>query len=446
MAIPRPLLLALIGAVLVGGAFFASRGGTSEEPASTPVAPAPEPGTATPEPTSKAPATTSARQALSGAAVVTSGEFALHVSAKRLDLSAKGSFQSQGLSKMPLFEVELSGESGGKTLQAGAVSMGDTAYLIRGNQALVLQPQGWEALTGARAQQAEKGPGGEKFNGYSKKELGSFELQGRGTLDGAPVLHFRGAVERKEARDDFGDIGELFKSTSLDSPLPGVLERSIRGGTIDFWVGADDHILRRELYRYNSAAGPVEIDYRRAEVNQSQTISAPADPLRKTPVEAGWDRESFGLGLTALTVGVLAVEPGGGRSANQERPARDQARAAPEPSRKPARKTQPASRRSGTSPAEVKRAIGRHQIVLLFFRQRGADDDAVARSVNSERGRQGVSVFTLPVGQAPKYGKVGGANVTRAPSIVLIGRDGEPRLFEGFIDAATLAQAVTDLR
>jgi hypothetical protein len=94
----------------------------------------------------------------------------------------------------------------------------------------------------------------------------------------------------------------------------------------------------------------------------------------------------------------------------------------------------------------VARAIKSDSVVLLFFRQRGADDNAVASAVNAQRGRKGVAVFTLPVGQAPKYAKVGGANVVRAPTIVILGRDRGPLLYEGFIDTTTLTQAVTDAR
>jgi hypothetical protein len=99
-----------------------------------------------------------------------------------------------------------------------------------------------------------------------------------------------------------------------------------------------------------------------------------------------------------------------------------------------------------SSKQRVARAIKSNDVVVLFFRQRGADDNAVAGAVNAQRGRKGVAVFTLPVGQAPKYAKLGGANVVRAPTIVILGRDRAPLLHEGFIDTTTLAQAVTDAR
>jgi hypothetical protein len=99
-----------------------------------------------------------------------------------------------------------------------------------------------------------------------------------------------------------------------------------------------------------------------------------------------------------------------------------------------------------SSKQRITRAIKSNDVVVLFFRQRGADDNAVAGAVNAQRGRKGVAVFILPVGQAPKYAKLGGANVVRAPTIVILGRDRAPLLHEGFIDTTTLAQAVTDAR
>jgi outer membrane biosynthesis protein TonB len=82
-----------------------------------------------------------------------------------------------------------------------------------------------------------------------------------------------------------------------------------------------------------------------------------------------------------------------------------------------------------SSREKIARAVKSGDVVVLFFRQRGADDSAVAAAVKAQRGRKDVAVFILPVGQAPKYAKYGGASVVRAPSIVVLGRDRKPLLY-----------------
>ena len=433
MSLPRPLLFALLGAVLVGAAFFATRAGSGAdpEPASSPVAQKPE----APAPkldkgkgaAQAKPATTDAREALRGAGSLRSGTFALSISAPGTQLDADGRFQSKGLGKAPQFDVGLQAKAGGRAYDLRAISDGERGYLVRGDQAIVLQPEGWRALRRARAELASGGPSKESFNGYSKRELDSLKLVGQSELKGAPVLHFRGAVEAAAARKDFDATADVFESTVLPSKLPAQLARSISGGTIDVWVGRDDHIAHRETLRFRYGGGTMVMDVRRGELNEPQKIAAPAGAKPKQPAAAGFDRDAFGLGLSALTVGMLGVEPGEAAS----KPAR---------LRLGNRDSRPAS------PAQIKRAVANRRVVILFFRQRGADDDAVAGSVDSVRGRKGVSVFTLPVGRAPKYADVGGANVVRAPTLVLLVKGRDPRMFEGFIDPATLSQAVADAR
>ena len=68
---------------------------------------------------------------------------------------------------------------------------------------------------------------------------------GQETMDGAPVLHFRGRADSREARELFASMADLFEKTSLDSPLARRLANSVRGGTTRYgsaprttWSGA----------------------------------------------------------------------------------------------------------------------------------------------------------------------------------------------------------------
>jgi hypothetical protein len=97
--------------------------------------------------------------------------------------------------------------------------------------------------------------------------------------------------------------------------------------------------------------------------------------------------------------------------------------------------------------AAVRRAVRSNRTVVLFFFQRGASDDRrVAASLKSLRGSKAV-VFKDRIGNLARYGQLAtSAGVTRAPSIVIIGKGRRGRLIEGYVDANTLAQRVADAR
>jgi hypothetical protein len=106
-----------------------------------------------------------------------------------------------------------------------------------------------------------------------------------------------------------------------------------------------------------------------------------------------------------------------------------------------------AERASGAKvQAAVRRAMRSNRTVVLFFFQRGARDDRrVAGSVDSLGGN--AVVFKDRIGNLARYGQLAiSAGVTRAPSIVIIGKGRRGRLIEGYVDANTLAQRVADAR
>ncbi len=99
-------------------------------------------------------------------------------------------------------------------------------------------------------------------------------------------------------------------------------------------------------------------------------------------------------------------------------------------------------------PADVARALARDRTVVLLFRQRGsADDDATARAVAGVRGDRGVAVFSAPISRLDDFAAITGSiSISQAPAVVIVGRRGQARLIEGFIDEETLAQEVADSR
>jgi hypothetical protein len=99
-------------------------------------------------------------------------------------------------------------------------------------------------------------------------------------------------------------------------------------------------------------------------------------------------------------------------------------------------------------PLPVAQAFAKHQIVVIYFGARGADDAATAASVKELKASvgSGVAVFVDRLTNLADYRRVvAGLDVSQAPSIVIVDRARKGTLLEGYIDAGSLRQAVADV-
>jgi len=99
-------------------------------------------------------------------------------------------------------------------------------------------------------------------------------------------------------------------------------------------------------------------------------------------------------------------------------------------------------------PLPVAKAVAEHKIlVLLFWNPKAADDRMVRRELRSvgSRHRKEVVVHIADVKNISRYAPVTrGANVEQSPSVVVVGRDRQATVLEGFTDRETIRQAVYD--
>jgi hypothetical protein len=107
----------------------------------------------------------------------------------------------------------------------------------------------------------------------------------------------------------------------------------------------------------------------------------------------------------------------------------------------------PSKEALATVPADVRRAIVRRQIVVLgVVAPKGADDRLVRKSlgkVDKLHGR--VFVKTVPVKRISRYGTImRGADVSQTPSVVVVDFALKARTLAGWVDTATIDQAVVD--
>ena len=101
-----------------------------------------------------------------------------------------------------------------------------------------------------------------------------------------------------------------------------------------------------------------------------------------------------------------------------------------------------------TDNPRARRALREQRKVVLFFaNSRGLDDKLVESSVRVVRGDTKAVVLTDVVANVDRYGSlVESLGVSQTPAIVVIDRAGKARLIEGYVDAASLVQVVTDAR
>jgi hypothetical protein len=427
MAISRPFLLALLGAVLLGATFFAVQNARddSDGDAAAPAAQsAPEQQAAAPaEPAAPAMTPDEALEAALSPSGVGSTSFTAELLARgegeRAGIELSGAWEMGAANDLPEIELNVSaqGLEPGQTFEGGFVAVDEAAYFTQGRKAWRLPGEVWDPLVDQAAR-----------NGFDpqrlslpvdpKKWVGEAKSEGTETIDGVETTHVSATIDEKRvARDVLAALrasGQEIGGTPLSA-----VERGVKSAELDAWVGTEDRILRRlsveSVIVDDGERGVVSLDVRLTGVNKPQDIEAPANLSRGVP---GGLLGQFADGFASS----LSRRVGG----------------------------QPLSLAALTSPSPQRaaRAVAKHKkVVILFQNPEGLDDRAMRREVNALARRTNALVLVDHVDTVERYGKmVEDLGVSQTPSVVLIDRAGDARLIEGYVDNKTLAQAVADAR
>jgi len=97
-------------------------------------------------------------------------------------------------------------------------------------------------------------------------------------------------------------------------------------------------------------------------------------------------------------------------------------------------------------PRPVELALRRHKVVVLFLGQRKSADDAATRAgVRAARSQTKATVFIDSVDNVDAYARIiPSLTISQVPAIVIVGRNRNAQLLEGFIDKETLLQRIRD--
>ena len=256
------------------------------------------------------------KETFSGNKKVTSGKIEL-----KLGLQAEGSaslggpiavtlsgpFQSQGPKTLPKFDFDLTLALGGNTLSAGAVSTGDAGFLKLQKQDYSVPPEVFAQFKQGYERSQSQQKNNDQTHSFSSlgvdpsKWLKDAKSEGDADVAGVQTNHISAGVDVPKLLDDVNRIlsraGAI--GASQNQQIPNQLtekqrkavEDSIEDATFDVYSGKDDKVLRRltvkikfnipEDQRANAqglTAGTITFDLTLADLNQPQTINAPANP------------------------------------------------------------------------------------------------------------------------------------------------------------------------
>ena len=456
MAVPRPLLLSLLGMFLLAATFLTMRNAQStSQKVATPVVPAQPaaPKTSTPgKPAAPAKAALlgsqdAVRAIVSPGTPLKSARLSVALDSRERggrhaheSVALAGRFDALGGQRS--FDIRSSSASPGKRDSGRVVSSAGSASVFVHGKAYSVPPRAVkltsklrQALTGSGQSSAAKLPALDPA-----PWMKHLKVTDGGKVAGVPTTHVTGVVNSQKMAKD---VKKLFKAAASGSAQPVSLPQGFgrdfaqvfKGAKLDAYVGTQDKIVRKlrlsvtgtepksVLDPGDTARWHSVLSLGMRGVNQPQRIVAPKSPAKLHGKAARSAQTDYLLTATVM-------DPPGGLAQTGIGFLRVNAVA-----------------KATRVPNKVDRAIKAHERVVLFFRQKGADDDATAQAVRELRNRTKALVVSDSVNNLASYGEVvQSAGVARAPSVVIIGKTGRAQLIEGYIDPEALAQEVSDTR
>jgi len=223
-----------------------------------------------------------------------------------ITISLVGPFQSQGKTTLPKFDFDLKIGAQGQNFTAGAISTGDKGYIKLQGNTYAVSDQVFNAFK-AGFQRSQAQQNGTKTNpslsslGINPKEwLKSPSNKGETDVEGTTTIHIASGVDVSKLLNGIGQL--LGKASQLGvsqtQRLPSTLtaaqkkniQDAVQDPTFDVYSGKSDKIVRRitinlkfkvpqaSQQRANGlTGGQLTLDVKIAELNQPQTINAPAN-------------------------------------------------------------------------------------------------------------------------------------------------------------------------
>jgi hypothetical protein len=212
-----------------------------------------------------------------------------------LTLRLSGPFESGSNGQMPRFDFTLGITAAGASFTAGGVSTGDRGFLLFQGQPYEVNRQMFAQLKQRYAQAQKQGS---KSKGTTFAALGIDPSRwlrdprraGEQQIGGADTIHITSGIAVPQFLSDLNAVLSKARSLGATTQAPQQLtpkQRSeiaaaVQDARVDVFTGKDDHALRRLDLRVKlrktsqTKAGAIRFQVQIDQLNQSQTIKAPA--------------------------------------------------------------------------------------------------------------------------------------------------------------------------
>jgi hypothetical protein len=221
-------------------------------------------------------------------------------------LRVQGPFESQGSGQLPRFALSVTLNGSGRSATVGATATGRQLFVELQGVSFVAPDsvyqqfkQGYaqsSAAAGAKKGQTTFASLGIDPSGW----LAHPRQAGSATVGGADTVHVVSGLDVSRFLNDLGRVSSTGNNLGLGAGLSAAqraaLSRSVTSARVDLYAGRSDHVLRRLTVHAALAApadassalgglkaGTLDLTLAFSDVNQPQTIAAPANaqPLSK---------------------------------------------------------------------------------------------------------------------------------------------------------------------
>jgi hypothetical protein len=237
---------------------------------------------------------------------INSADVAINLSAKvegvqqlsePVSLKLSGPYQSNGKSKLPSFDWQVSVSGQGQAISGGLLSTGDNVFVnFQGSDYEVGKEQ--VAQLNQQLGQQNEGKTLEDYGINPQDWVTEPKDEGDEEVNGADTTHVSAGVDVSKMFNDFNKTIEQ-TSGAMGSSAPQQLseqdiekiEQVVKDPKIDIWVGKDDKKLRRMTVKVDfeipedqrtqlqgATGGTVDFSIDFSKVDEKKTITAPANP------------------------------------------------------------------------------------------------------------------------------------------------------------------------
>lgn len=248
-------------------------------------------------------------QTFGGAKSIKSGQLGLTLAMKGTDgtdssVSLTGPFQSNGVDKVPSFDLTFALSGQGQTFTLGGTSTGTKGYVTVAGTSYVLDAASYAGFAKGytSSQKSSKAPKNAptlaKLGIDPRRWLSSPKIVGTTESGGAQTIHIVAGVTVPSLLRDLNALLGKAKGSGLGGSAAGAVpdkltagqlasaQKSIKAVKVDVFTGKDDKTLRRMVVSFDLAlpkgqtvggfgSGRVTLDLTISDLNQPQTITAP---------------------------------------------------------------------------------------------------------------------------------------------------------------------------